>query len=52
MDFLAGQRRIAADKPAGHRRDRVLDFGSLSSAPSRVANVFTGLGCREGDRVA
>jgi len=52
MDFLAGHAESLPDKPAVIDGDRVLDFGSLSRRASRVANVFTGLGCREGDRVA
>ena len=52
LDFLADHAGALADKPAVICGDRVLDFATLSRQASRVANAFTSLGCREGDRVA
>ena len=52
FDFLASHAESLPDKPAVVCGDEVLDFASLNRRASRVANAFTGLGCREGDRVA
>jgi fatty-acyl-CoA synthase/long-chain acyl-CoA synthetase len=52
FDYLANHAESIADKPAFILGDRVLDFATLHRRASRVANVFTDLGCREGDRVA
>ncbi len=52
LDFLASHAESMPDKPAVIAGERVLDFGSLNRRASRVANVFTALGCQEGDRVA
>jgi len=52
LDFLAGHAGALAAKPAVICGDRVLDFATLNRHASRVANAFTSLGCRDGDRVA
>src|SRR5256885_17108604 len=52
LDLLADHAGALADKPAVICGDRVLDFATLSRQASRVADAFTSLGCREGDRVA
>ena len=52
MDFLKSHAESRPDKPAVICVDEALDFATLNRRASRVANVFTGLGCREGDRVA
>jgi fatty-acyl-CoA synthase/long-chain acyl-CoA synthetase len=52
VDFLASHAESLPDKPAVICGDRVLDFATLNKRASRVANAFTTLGCREGDRVA
>jgi len=52
LDFLAGHAESLPDKPAVIDGDRVLDFASLNRRASRVANLFTRLGCQEGERVA
>ena len=52
FDFLANHAESIPDKAAFILGDRVLDFATLHRRANRVANVFTGLGCREGDRVA
>ena len=52
MDFLASHAETLADKPAVVCGERTLDYATLSRRAGRVANVFTGLGCVEGDRVA
>src|SRR5207302_1375862 len=52
FDFLASHAESLPDKPAVVCGDEVLDFASLNRRASRVANASTGLGCREGDRVA
>ena len=51
LDFLATHAAAQPDKPAVICGDRVHDFAALSRKASRVANAFTELGCREGDRV-
>src|SRR5919204_3774392 len=52
MDFLRSHAESQPDKPAVICGDEVLDFATLNRRASRAANVFTGLGCGEGDRVA
>ena len=52
FDFLANHADSLPDKPAFILGDRILDFATLHRQASRVANVFTSLGCVEGDRVA
>ena len=52
FDYLANHAETIPDKPALILGERVLDFATLHRQASRVANVFTALGCREGDRVA
>ena len=52
LDFLASHAASLPDKPAVICGERVLDFATLSRRASRVANLFTTLGCDEGDRVA
>src|SRR5207248_600610 len=51
-DFLAGHAESQPDKAAVICGQREVDFATLSKRASRVANAFTALGCREGDRVA
>ena len=51
FDYLANHAESTPDKPALILGDRVLDFATLHRNASRMANVFTELGCREGDRV-
>ena len=52
FDFLASHADSLPDKPAFILGDRTLDFATLHRQASRVANVFTSLGCVESDRVA
>ena len=52
FDYLANHAESIPDKPAFILGDKVLDFATLHRQANRVANVFTALGCREGDRVA
>ncbi|HET7419821.1 MAG TPA: AMP-binding protein [Candidatus Dormibacteraeota bacterium] len=52
FDYLANHAESIPDKPALILGDRIMDFATLHRRASRVANVFTDLGCREGDRVA
>ena len=52
FDFLANHAESIPDKPAFILGDRMLDFATLNRRASRVANLFTELGCRAGDRVA
>ncbi len=52
FDFLATHAETLPDKAAAICGERSLDFATLNRKASRVANVFTGLGCREEDRVA
>ena len=52
MDFLASHAETLSAKPAVICGNRVLDFATLNRRASKVANVFTRLGCVEGDRVA
>jgi fatty-acyl-CoA synthase/long-chain acyl-CoA synthetase len=52
VDFLRGHAESEPEKPAVVCGDEVLDFATLNRRASRVANVFTRLGCVEGDRVA
>ena len=52
VDFLASHAESLPDKAAVICGDRVVDFATLNGRASRVANAFTALGCREGDRVA
>src|SRR5213592_767785 len=52
FDFLANHAESIPEKPAVICNGEVLDFVTLNRRASRVANVFTSLGCREGDRVA
>jgi len=52
LDFLAGHAESLPDKPAVICGEEVLDFASLDKRASRVANAFSDLGCKEGDRVA
>jgi long-chain acyl-CoA synthetase len=52
FDYLANHADTIPDKPAFILGERVLDFAKLHRRASRVANAFTALGCREGDRVA
>ena len=52
MDFLRSHAESQPDKPAVVCGEQVLDFATLNRRASRAANVFTGLGCVEGDRVA
>jgi acyl-CoA synthetase (AMP-forming)/AMP-acid ligase II len=52
LDFLASHAESVPDKPAVICGKRGVDFATLSKRASRVASVFTELGCAEGDRVA
>jgi len=52
VDFLRSHAESQPDKPAVICGEEAIDFGALNRRASRVANVFTSLGCREGDRVA
>ena len=52
FDFLASHAESLPTKPAVVLGERVLDFASLSRRANRAANVFKGLGCVEGDRIA
>jgi len=52
VDFLRNHAESQPDKPAVICGEEAIDFGALNRRASRVANVFTSLGCREGDRVA
>jgi acyl-CoA synthetase (AMP-forming)/AMP-acid ligase II len=52
FDYLANHADSTPHKPALILGDRVLDFATLHRKANRVANVFTELGCRQGDRVA
>ena len=52
FDFLANHADSIPEKPAFILGDRTVDFATLHRQANRVANVFTNLGCREGDRVA
>ena len=52
FDYLANHAESMPDKPALILGDRALDFATLDGRANRAANVFTQLGCREGDRVA
>jgi acyl-CoA synthetase (AMP-forming)/AMP-acid ligase II len=52
VDFLASHAESLPQKAAIIDGERVIDFASLNRRASRAANVFTSLGCREGDRVA
>jgi acyl-CoA synthetase (AMP-forming)/AMP-acid ligase II len=52
FDFLSSHAGSLPDKPAFILGERALDFAALNRKASRVANVFTSLGCRKGDRVA
>src|SRR5437867_912079 len=51
VDFLRSHAESQPDKPAVICGEEAIDFGALNRRASRVANVFTSLGCREGDRV-
>jgi acyl-CoA synthetase (AMP-forming)/AMP-acid ligase II len=52
FDFLAGHAESLPAKPAVIFGDRALDFATLNRRANRAANVFKGLGCEAGDRVA
>ncbi|HEX2647631.1 MAG TPA: AMP-binding protein [Candidatus Dormibacteraeota bacterium] len=52
LDFVANHAEAMPDKPAVISGDRVLDYATLSRRANRVANAFTALGCKEGDRIA
>ena len=52
FDFLASHAESLPDKPAVALGERVLDFATLSRRANRAANMFQGLGCVEGDRIA
>lgn len=52
MDYLANHAESIPNKTAVICGDRALDYAALSRRASRAANVFTGLGLREDDRVA
>ncbi|TMC51800.1 MAG: acyl-CoA synthetase [Chloroflexi bacterium] len=52
FDFLAAHATALPDKPALICGDRVLDYSTLLRRANRAANVLSGLGCREEDRVA
>src|SRR6266852_2932116 len=52
FDFVADHAEAMPDKPAIICGDRILDYSTLSKRANRVANVFTSLGLKEGDRVA
>jgi acyl-CoA synthetase (AMP-forming)/AMP-acid ligase II len=52
FDFLAGHAEALPEKPAIICGERVMDFATLNRRASRVANVFTSLGCGAEDRVA
>jgi acyl-CoA synthetase (AMP-forming)/AMP-acid ligase II len=51
-DFLRSHAESQPKKPAVICGDEVRDYATLNRRASRVANVVTALGCREGDRVA
>src|SRR5919108_6360686 len=52
MDFLRSHAESQPEKAAVVCGEQVLDFATLNRRASRAANVFTELGCVEGDRVA
>jgi acyl-CoA synthetase (AMP-forming)/AMP-acid ligase II len=52
LDFLASHAEALPDKPAVICGGQSLDYATLNRRASRAANVFTALGCNEGDRVA
>ncbi|HXI96407.1 MAG TPA: AMP-binding protein, partial [Candidatus Acidoferrum sp.] len=52
FDFLATHAESLPTKPAVILGDTTLDFASLNRRANRAANVFKGLGCEAGDRVA
>jgi fatty-acyl-CoA synthase len=52
FDFLASHAEAAPTKPAVILGDHALDFATLNRRANRAANMFTGLGCAAGDRVA
>ena len=52
VDFLRDHAESQPDKPAVVCGDEAVDFATLNRRASRVANLFSRLGCREGDRVA
>ena len=52
FDFLATHAESLPSKPAVILGDTTLDFASLNRRANRAANVFKGLGCEAGDRVA
>jgi len=52
FDFVADHAEAMPDKPAIICGDRILDYSTLSKRANRVANAFTSLGLKEGDRVA
>jgi fatty-acyl-CoA synthase/long-chain acyl-CoA synthetase len=52
FDFLAGHAESTPTKPAVILGDQALDFAALNRRANRAANVFKGLGCEAGDRVA
>src|SRR6202521_2304884 len=52
FDFLAGHAESLPTKPAVLLGDQTLDFATLNRRANRAANLFKGLGCKAGDRVA
>jgi len=52
FDFLATHAESQPSKPAVILGDPTLDFASLNRRANRAANVFKGLGCEPGDRIA
>ena len=52
FDFLASHAESTPTKPAVILGDHVLDFAALNRRANRAANLFQGLGCVAGDRVA
>ena len=52
FDFLASHAESLPTKPAVILGEQTLDFATLNRRANRAANVFKGLGCEAGDRVA
>jgi fatty-acyl-CoA synthase/long-chain acyl-CoA synthetase len=52
FDFLATHAESTPTKPAVILGDQTLDFATLNRRANRAANLFKGLGCEAGDRVA
>src|ERR1700681_822150 len=52
FDFLASHAESTPTKAAVILGDHTLDFATLNRRANRAANLFKGLGCEAGDRVA